>query len=145
MQCACRECKPPKSTIMEATYICPHCRSAINAGKNIVLSARVSKKNRGLVLLHEEIGNYAVSMSPSLSVEEGQIVDFFCPICRKSLNLEKGEHLARYVRKEDDGEESYIIISRKYGERITFKVDKDKQVETFGESLSRYIDPQWFL
>jgi hypothetical protein len=130
---------------MEVTYLCPHCRCAINADKNIVLSARMSKKNRGLVLLHEEIGNYSVSMSPSLIVKEGEIVDFYCPICRKSLNLERGEHLARIVRWESDKEDSYIIFSRKYGERITFKVDKDKQVESFGESLSRYIDPDWFL
>jgi hypothetical protein len=130
---------------MEVTYLCPHCRYAINADKNIVLSARMSKKNRGLVLLHEEIGNYTVSMSPSLTVKEGEVVDFFCPICRKCLNLEKGEHLARYIRLSENGEESYIIISRQYGEKITFKVDKDKQVESFGESLSRYIDPDWFL
>ena len=131
---------------MEATYLCPHCRGTINANENIILSARLSKKNRGLVLLHEEIGNYAASMSSSLSVKKGEIVDFFCPICHKCLNIDKGEHLARYSRVEKDGEdESFIIISRTYGERITFKVDKDKKVETYGESLSRYIDPEWFL
>ena len=130
---------------METTYLCPHCRCAINADKNIILSARMSKKNRGLVLLHEEIGNYTVTMSPSLEVKEGETVDFYCPICRKSLNLEKGEHLARFIRYEGPDNESYIVISRKYGEKITFKVDKDKQVESFGESLSRYIDPEWFL
>lgn len=85
-------------------------------------------------------------MSSSLSVKEGEIVDFFCPICHKSLNIEKGEHLARYIRIENESrDESFIIISRTYGERITFMVDKDKKVETFGESLSRYIDPEWYL
>lgn len=130
---------------MKATYICPHCRGTLNADKNIILSARKSKKNRGLVLLHEEIGNYTVSMSSSLDVKEGEMVEFICPICHKSLNYEKGEHLARFLRVEENDEESYIIISRTYGERITFKVDKNKRVETFGQSLSRYIDPDWFL
>lgn len=130
---------------MEASYLCPHCRCALNADKNIILAARMSKRNRGLVLLHEEIGNYSVSMSSSLKVSEGEVVDFYCPICRKSLNLEKGEHLARFIQCEGGKDESFIIISRKYGERITFKVDKDRQVESFGESLSRYIDPEWFL
>ena len=129
---------------MEVTYLCPYCRASIHAGNYIILSAKKSKKNRGLLLLHEEIGNYTVSMSPSLKVSEGEVVDLYCPVCHKSLNLEKGEHLARYIRQEDE-KESYIIISRACGERITFKVDPDKQVETFGESLSRFIDPDWFL
>jgi len=37
------------------------------------------------------------------------------------------------------------IISRKYGEKITFKVSENKHIETFGEKLSRFIDPEWFL
>ena len=41
--------------------------------------------------------------------------------------------------------ESYIIISRRFGEKVTFKVDENKQVETYGEKLSRFIDPAWFL
>jgi len=54
---------------MKVTYLCPHCRGAINAGNNIIL----------------------------------------------------------------------------YGERITFKVDEKKQVESYEEKLSRFIDPEWFL
>jgi Zn finger protein HypA/HybF involved in hydrogenase expression len=130
---------------MEVTYLCPHCRGAINADNNIILSAKSSKNKIGLVLLHEDIGNYTVVLSPSLTVETGEIVDFFCPICHKSLNIKKGDSLARYIRLENGVEESFIIISRAYGERITFKVDKNKHIDTYGESLSRYIDPDWFL
>jgi len=46
----------------------------------------------------------------------------------------------------DNGiKESYIIISRTYGEKITFKVDENKQIESYGDKLSRFIDPEWFL
>jgi len=130
---------------MEVTYLCPHCRGAINANNNIVLSAKSNKNNLGLALLHEEIGNYSVSLSASLTVEPGEIVDFYCPICHKCLNVKKGDSLARYIRLENGISESFIIISRVYGENITFKVDKHKQVETYGKSISRYIDPEWFL
>lgn len=130
---------------MSVTYLCPHCRGAINGDNNIVLSAKSSKGQQGLVLLHEEIGNYTVSISSTLRIKEGEIVDFFCPICRKCLNLDKGDHLARYIRLANGVDECFIIISRIYGERITFKVDKNKHVETFGEKLSRYVDPEWFL
>ena len=130
---------------MKVTYLCPHCRGAINAGNNIILSAKISKNNVGLILLHEEIGNYSSDVSSSLTVEEGEVVDLFCPVCHESLNIPSKDNLAKYIRLDDKCNECYIIISRKYGEKITFKVDENKHVETYGEKLSRFIDPDWFL
>ncbi len=130
---------------MNITYLCPHCRGAINAGNNIILSAKVSAKNIGLILLHEELGNYSSDISSSLTVEKGEVVDLFCPVCHKSLNIPYKDSLAKYIRIDDNCNECYIIISRKYGEKITFKVDENKQVESYGEKLSRFIDPEWFL
>jgi len=130
---------------MIVTYLCPHCRGAINAGNNIILSAKTSKNMIGLLLLHEEIGNYSSDLSSSINVETGETVDLFCPVCHESLNIPNKEALAKYVRVDDSCNECFIIISRKYGERITFKVDEKKQVESYGEKLSRFIDPEWFL
>jgi len=130
---------------MKVTYLCPHCRGAINAGNNIVLSAKTSANMIGLILLHEEIGNYSSKLSSSITVEIGEVVDLFCPVCHESLNIPNKDSLAKYIRIDDNCNECYIIISRKYGERITFKVDEKKQVESYGEKLSRFIDPEWFL
>jgi len=130
---------------MKVTYLCPHCRGAINAGNNIILSAKTESKNVGLILLHEEIGNFSSEHSSSLIVKEGDVVDLFCPICHESLNIPNKDTLARYIKLDDEMKESYIIISRKYGEKITFKVNENKHIETYGEKLSRYIDPEWFL
>jgi len=130
---------------MKVTYLCPHCWGAINAENNIILSAKTSTNKVGLILLHEEIGNYTSATSTSLIVEKGEVVDLFCPVCHESLNIPKKDSLAKYIRLDNDLKESYIIISRKYGEKITFRVDENKQVESFGEKLSRFIDPEWFL
>lgn len=130
---------------MKVTYLCPHCRGAINAESNIILSARTKDRKVGLVLLHEEIGNYSTALSSTLTVEEGEVVDFYCPVCHACLNVMKGDDLAKYIRIEDGTRECNIIISRKYGERITFKVDENKNVESYGEKISRFIDPEWFL
>ena len=130
---------------MKATYLCPHCRGAINARDYIILSANTKTNKAGLILLHEEIGNYSIVLSSSLSIEKGEIVNLYCPICHECLNIPKRDSLAKYIRIDSDMKESYIIISRKYGERVTFKVDENKQIESFGEKLSRFIDPEWFL
>ena len=130
---------------MKVTYLCPHCRGAINAGNNIILSAKTGTNKVGLILLHEEIGNYSSVLSSSLTVEKGEVVDLFCPVCHESLNIPKKDSLAKYIRIDNGIKESYIIISRKYGEKITFKVDENKQIESYGDKLSRFIDPEWFL
>lgn len=130
---------------MEILYQCPHCKGAINAKRNIILSVRSSNNQVGLALLHEEIGNYAVALSPTINVNTGDIVDFFCPICHAELNTSKGKNLARFVRIDNTGAESNVIISREYGERCTFTVDDRKKVKTYGESVRKYLDPEWFL
>ena len=111
---------------MKVTYLCPHCRGAINAGNNIILSAKTSANMVGLILLHEEIGNYSSKLSSSITVKKGEVVDLFCPVCHESLNIPNKDALAKYIRVDDNCNECYIIISRKYGERITFKVDEKK-------------------
>jgi len=130
---------------MKITYLCPYCRGAINAGENIILSAKTSANKVGLILLHEEIGNYTNILSSSLTVEKGEVVDLFCPICHESLNVSKKDCLAKFVRVDNNIKEYYIIISRKYGENITFTVNEKKQIESYGEQIKRFIDPEWFL
>lgn len=130
---------------MELLYLCPHCKGAINAKRNIILSVRSADKQIGLALLHEEIGNYTVALSPTLKIKTGEIVDFFCPICHAELNTSKGDNLAKFLRVDDNGSEASVIISREYGERCTFTVDDHKKVKTYGESVRKYLDPEWFL
>jgi len=132
---------------MELIYKCPHCKASINAKRNIILASHKTgdKNNKGLVLLHEEIGNYTVAMSASLKLESGDEVDFYCPVCNHELNSEQGEHLASFLRVNETGEESTIVISRIYGERCTFQVDDKKRVKSYGESVQRYLNPEWFL
>ena len=130
---------------MKITYLCPHCRGAINAGSYIILSAKTKAKQVGLILLHEEIGNYSSELSRSLTVEKGEVVDLFCPVCHECLNIPNKDFLAKYIRIDDNCNDCFIIISRKYGEKISFKVDEKKQVESYGEKISRFIDPEWFL
>ncbi|GAB4331512.1 MAG: hypothetical protein Kow00127_23460 [Bacteroidales bacterium] len=130
----------------KVTYLCPHCRAALNAKRNIILAAYAEsdKKNKGLVLLHEEIGNYAVAITSTLTINVGDKVNFHCPVCHKSLNSVKGEDLADFIRVEND-RESHIVISRIYGERCTFQIDERKKVKSYGETVKKFIDPEWFL
>ncbi|MCD4695146.1 MAG: hypothetical protein K8S16_02805 [Bacteroidales bacterium] len=132
---------------MNLTYQCPKCKAALNAKRNIILSAvnTADKNNKGLVLLHEELGNYTVATTTSLKVKTGNKVDFYCPVCNASLNAKEGENLASFLQINENGVESTIVISRIYGERCTFQVDDKKQIKSYGQSVKKYLNPEWFL
>lgn len=131
---------------MRLTYKCPHCDAAINAKKNIILAAQSidNKANKGLALLHEDMGNYTVGMSATLNIKSGDIVEFFCPVCNASLTAEKSNDMASFTRVDETGEETTIFISKTYGERCTFLVDDHKQVKSYGDSVKKFLDPDWF-
>ena len=132
---------------MSVVFKCPNCEAAINAKKNIILAAKshTDKNKKGLVLLHEEIGNYTVAISSTLNIPSGELVDFYCPVCKTSLDSTKGENLASFIHINEIGEESTIYISRIYGERCTFQVDDKKKVKSYGESVRPFLDPEWYL
>jgi len=111
---------------------------------NIILAAKANKNKHGLVLLHEEIGNYSVITTSTINVKLGEIVDFYCPICNASLNTEKCDPYSCYIRVDESGQESKIIISREYGDRRTFKITGE-EIESYGESARKFMDPEWFL
>ena len=132
---------------MHLIYKCPICKASINAKKNIILAVRTEqdKENKGLALLHEEIGNYTVAMSASLKIKSGDLVDFFCPVCGISLNSSKEDNLASFIREDESGGESTIYISRVYGERCTFQVDDKKRIRSYGDSVRQFMNPEWFI
>ena len=130
---------------MEITYLCPHCKAALNAGEYIILSAKTKHKTAGMILLHEEIGNYTSEHSATLVVETGDIVDLFCPVCQTNLETAEGKNFASYLRIDESGNESKIIISRMYGEKVTFKIEEGKSTESYGENAKKYMDPEWYL
>jgi len=95
--------------------------------------------------MHEELGNYTCELSSTLPLKEGDVVDLFCPVCHESLNQSKKDVLAKFIMIDDTCNEFTIIISRRYGEKFTFRVDEKNHVKTYGEKISRFIDPEWFL
>lgn len=132
--------------VMRLIYKCPHCGAAINAKRHIILAAHAADnpKNRGLALLHEEMGNYTVAMSSTLTVKTGDVVEFFCPVCNSSLISSKSDDMASFTRIDEMGEETTIYISRTYGERCTFQVDEKKRLKSYGDSVKKFLDPEWF-
>lgn len=124
---------------MKADYLCPHCRGLLNAGEHIIFSSRTKKGGHGLILLHQELGNYAVTKHPLFDYSDGEKLVFYCPMCHKELASDAHENLAKIILVDEDKNEFHILFSKVAGEQSTFKIVGDN-IEAFGEDSKDYLD-----
>jgi len=127
---------------MHHDYLCPLCTGHLKANNKIILTAQTSTYQRGLILLDPKLGDYSVVRHPEFSYQEGEAVNFFCPICQGKLSgpgagLE--ENLVRLIMRDERGKESDVFFSKIAGEKATYTV-RDKRVETYGEDAERYTN-----
>jgi len=117
---------------MEKSFHCPYCHGQLYINEHVILSARTNSYQRGLVLLTPELGDYRALKHPDFTIEEGEHVDFFCPICHSNLIVEKlGKSYTR-VMMLDVGEEYELMFSQIAGEKATYVIG-DKTLKSFGE------------
>ena len=127
---------------METRYLCPICKLSINVDNDIILIAKNKRGEKGLVLLHTELGNYSSKKSDGFYVELSEVVDLFCPLCNQNIDYKFKISYANLIRVAD--KENQVIFSKIYGQKSTFKVE-GKAVTSYGEHAIKYSDPEWFL
>jgi hypothetical protein len=105
-----------------------------------VFSARTTDNQKGLMLLSPEVGDYKCKSHPSFNVEPGTHIDYYCPICLADLAAkELSNNLARIIKVEDAGAESFVLFSEIAGEKCTYVIHDD-DVEAYGEDQARYMN-----
>ncbi len=124
---------------MNVNYICPKCRGYLNACDYIIFNSKTEKGERGLILLHPELGNYTVLHHPEFKFEQGEVVEFFCPICGESLSVKEKENFAKILMIDENGKEFTILFSRVAGEKSTYKI-QGESIEIFGRDATKEIN-----
>jgi hypothetical protein len=123
--------------MMDNQYLCPQCRGHLRVGEYIIFRIRNSRREKGLLLLHPEVGNYTSIKHPQFRLAEGERMDFFCPICLQSLDADLDENLVHVVMIDKSKTEQKIYFSRIAGEKSTYKVS-DEGITACGEHSHRY-------
>jgi len=123
---------------MKNQYICPHCRGHLRVGDSIVFRIQNKKKEKGLLLLHPEVGNYSSIKHPGFNFKEGESLDFHCPICQESLDAKLDKNLVRLIMIDESRTEHEIYFSRIAGEKSTYQVSGGNKVQATGEHSHRY-------
>ncbi|MFH1159716.1 MAG: hypothetical protein V1733_02070 [bacterium] len=126
---------------MKSDYLCPHCNSHLVCTDYLILTleSEIGDK-RGLLLMNVGLGNYSYLNHPSIKFEDGETVEFYCPVCRANLKVpEINDKLVRVVYVDEHKKRYDVYFSRVTGEHSTFKVNHDDIIEQYGEDASAYV------
>lgn len=126
---------------MNPKFHCPHCYATLRVRENIIFKVRTPDLKMGILLLNPELGNYSYISSPELKFENGEKVDFLCPVC--CINMEaKGinPNLVHILMRDEESREYDVFFSSIAGEHSTFMIEKENVVGKFGEDASSYLN-----
>lgn len=121
---------------MNKQYKCPKCNGHLKVGDYIILMVKNEHKDKGLLLLHPEVGNYTSIKHPTFSIEKNEGLELCCPLCHVSLASDFDDRLSHLVLEEQNKYYD-IYFSRIAGEKSTYMVNGDK-VTASGEHSDRY-------
>ncbi|MCF8368754.1 MAG: hypothetical protein K9G76_06900 [Bacteroidales bacterium] len=124
---------------MNINYICPHCNGYLSLNDCVIFSVRTAEFKVGLISLHPDLGNYTIKKHPGFEFDEGQELEFFCPICHSELDSDVHKRLARIIMIDENLNEFVVLFSRIAGEESTYKIIGET-MEIFGDDSAEYID-----
>jgi len=120
-------------------YLCPKCKGHLNAGGFVIFTTKNKRNQRGLILLSPKVGSYSVKHHEGYKFEDGECVDFFCPICSKDLCAKENDRNVEILMVDENDTEYRILFSRIAGERSTYLLSND-DVEVFGDDAVELDD-----
>ena len=128
---------------MGRSYYCPHCRKLLNPGTKVIFLVE-NGPDVELVLLSPKLGDYSVIASRSMTLLDGAIYTFRCPLCRADLTSHVDSKLVELMsRAGDEAPPERVSFSRIHGEHATFLMAEDG-VDSFGEHADRYESLNFF-
>ncbi|TSA24189.1 MAG: hypothetical protein D4R67_12240 [Bacteroidetes bacterium] len=126
---------------MKTDYLCPHCQSHLVCCDHLILTVESEGgAQRGLLQMNVTLGDYSNVNHPSFRFKDGEMVDFFCPVCRANLKMpDINDKLIHLIMKHEDGRQYDVFFSRVAGEQSTFKIDQEDVIQQYGKDASAYV------
>ena len=127
---------------LKDNFLCPHCRAYLRVWNNIIFIVNSSLRNLySILLLNPELGNYNLIHHSSIEFEEGEMLNFMCPVCRADLTATGiNINLVKIIMIDENDKEYEIYFSKICGEHSTFLIHDDDIVEKFGKDSSSYVN-----
>ncbi len=113
-------------------YTCPNCNGHLNVGSFLVFATKTERKHKGLIMMSPVVGNYESTTHEKFILNEGEKVDFECPICQSDLTSTQNKDYAMiHMVGVEDGAAYDLYFSKISGNKSTYLVASD-DVESFG-------------
>jgi len=126
---------------MKLTYTCPQCHAVLNPNVKIVLKAVCNGKS-ALVLFSPKPGNYK-AIYDGIEFNQGDVVEFFCPVCGRSLCAGVDGAFAEICYHQGADEDGTVVFSRVYGQQATYFTTREK-VRSYGPDADRFGSLNFF-
>jgi len=118
-------------------FLCPKCKGHLRVGDQIIFKVKNDLKQSALLLLNPQIGNYSSVKHPSFEFNQGEVLDFYCPLCNGSLKSDIHQNLALILMKDETGRSFVVYFSQVAGEHSTYETDGES-VRVTGENAGLY-------
>ena len=103
---------------MKPKFLCPHCEAHLLLRDNVILKVVRKNQQKSIFLLNPDLGNYTYISSPDFKFEQGEQVEFRCPVCCKNLAAKKiNDKLVNLLMIGSDGKEYNVYFSSIVGEQ----------------------------
>ncbi|SRR6056297_1071919 len=120
-------------------FLCPKCRSYLNIGENVIFTVVSEDGDKGVVMLHQELGNYSVDKHRNFEIVKGKKYEFFCPACGVELASDVNKNLTHVLMVGKENKEYEVLFSKIAGEKSTYCI-VGESVSMYGDDYGNYID-----
>lgn len=124
---------------MKIDYMCPKCKGHLRIGDQIILTVKKKSWSGGLIMMHSELGNYTFDNHPSFKFEEGEHIEFYCPICSAKLTSKHHENLCMILMRDENNQTFEVQFSRVKGEKSTYCI-VGESVDVYGKDSDIYLN-----
>jgi transcription initiation factor IIE alpha subunit len=118
-------------------FLCPKCKGHLRVGDHIIFKVKNNLKQSALMLLSPQIGNYSSVKHPSFEFNQGEVLEFYCPLCNASLKSDIHQNLALILMKDETRKGYAVYFSQVAGEHSTYETDGEA-VRVTGENAGLY-------
>lgn len=111
--------------ISKYNFHCPYCNAGVNQKDKITLKTQRENGDIGEIKMAATVGNYEYEHIPPVKFNSGELVDFLCPSCDKTLNSKEFEKYALLKMYVEENIVFEVLFSRQAGVQKTYLITED--------------------
>ena len=120
-------------------YSCPGCSAGLSRDGEVMLTMTRSTGEKSNLILHPKPGVYGYYCTPPLKLEDGELVECYCPYCWESLRSESFPNFVSLNLHKLDGSNVKVLFSRLVGQHKTYIVN-EAFTNKYGDGSKKLLD-----